>query len=55
MPDKFIPFHRPSIGPEEHEAISSVLESGWLTTGPMAQQFEHEFKALRRVQVRPWR
>ncbi len=45
MPDKFIPFHRPSIGPEEHDAISSVLESGWLTTGPMAQQFEREFAA----------
>jgi dTDP-4-amino-4,6-dideoxygalactose transaminase len=44
VPDKFIPFHRPSIGPEEREAISGVLESGWLTTGPIAQQFERDFE-----------
>jgi dTDP-4-amino-4,6-dideoxygalactose transaminase len=43
MPDKFIPFHKPSIGPEEFEAVARVLESGWLTTGPLAQQFEREF------------
>jgi perosamine synthetase len=42
---KFIPFHRPSIGPEERDAISAVLESGWLTTGPETQQFEREFEA----------
>ncbi len=45
MPDKFIPFHKPCIGPEEFDAISKVLESGWLTTGPSAQQFEHDFAA----------
>jgi dTDP-4-amino-4,6-dideoxygalactose transaminase len=43
MPDKFIPFHKPSIGPEEFAAVSKVLESGWLTTGPVAQQFERNF------------
>lgn len=45
MPDRFIPFHRPSIGAEEFDAISKVLESGWLTTGPSAQQFERDFAA----------
>lgn len=45
MSDRFIPFHKPSIGPEEFEAVSRVLESGWLTTGPMVQQFEREFAA----------
>jgi dTDP-4-amino-4,6-dideoxygalactose transaminase len=45
MPDKFIPFHKPCIGPEEFDAISKVLESGWLTTGPSAQQFERDFAA----------
>jgi len=46
MPDRYIPFHRPSLGPEESRAISDVLDSGWLTTGPVAQQFEQEFKAF---------
>ena len=39
----FIPFHRPSIDREELEAVQQVLASGWLTTGPKAQQFEREF------------
>jgi dTDP-4-amino-4,6-dideoxygalactose transaminase len=40
-----IPFHRPSIGKEELQALQAVLESRWLTTGPVAQQFEREFAA----------
>jgi dTDP-4-amino-4,6-dideoxygalactose transaminase len=46
MQDNTIPFHRPSIGPEELQAVREVLESRWLTTGPVAQQFEHEFAAF---------
>lgn len=38
-----IPFHRPSIGPEEFDAVHRVLTSGWLTTGPEAIAFEKEF------------
>src|SRR5947209_20459453 len=38
-----IPFHRPSIGAEEQAAVAKVLASGWLTTGPVSQQFEREF------------
>src|SRR5882724_9216284 len=41
----FIPFHRPSLGPEETEAVQSVLASGWLTTGPITVEFEREFSA----------
>jgi perosamine synthetase len=43
MQDNFIPFHRPSIGQEEISAVQQVLESHWLTTGPVTQQFEREF------------
>ncbi len=39
----YIPFHRPSLGQEEHDAVHRVLESKWLTTGPEAQRFEREF------------
>ena len=41
--DNFIPFHRPSIGKEELDAVQQVLASHWLTTGPAVQQFEREF------------
>lgn len=43
MNAKFIPFHRPSVGLEELTAVQQVLESRWLTTGPVSQRFEHEF------------
>jgi dTDP-4-amino-4,6-dideoxygalactose transaminase len=46
MSDNFIPFHRPSIGSEELDAVRQVLESRWLTTGPVTQQFEREFAAF---------
>jgi dTDP-4-amino-4,6-dideoxygalactose transaminase len=42
---QFIPFHRPSIGEPEIEAVASTLRSGWLTTGPRTAHFEAEFKA----------
>jgi len=41
----FIPFHRPSLGQEETDAVMKVLASGWLTTGPVAQQLERDFAA----------
>ena len=43
--ETFIPFHRPSIGDEEFEAVRRVLASKWLTTGPATHQFEREFAA----------
>ncbi|PYV42816.1 MAG: UDP-4-amino-4,6-dideoxy-N-acetyl-beta-L-altrosamine transaminase [Acidobacteria bacterium] len=39
-----IPFHVPSIGPEELGEVERALRSGWLTTGPRTAQFEQEFK-----------
>jgi dTDP-4-amino-4,6-dideoxygalactose transaminase len=46
MKEQAIPFHRPSIGPEELEAVRLVLESKWLATGPVAMKFEREFAAF---------
>jgi len=41
--NSYIPFHVPSVGDEEIEAVEGVLRSGWLTTGPVALAFETEF------------
>jgi dTDP-4-amino-4,6-dideoxygalactose transaminase len=41
-----VPFFRPAIGNEEIEAVTSVLRSGWLTTGPKAREFEEKFAAF---------
>jgi dTDP-4-amino-4,6-dideoxygalactose transaminase len=37
---KLLPFSPPDIGREEIEAVSRVLESGWITTGPRSREFE---------------
>ncbi|TBW51901.1 UDP-4-amino-4-deoxy-L-arabinose aminotransferase [Marinobacter halodurans] len=42
MPD-FLPFSRPSIADEEIEAVTAVLRSGWITTGPKNQELEDAF------------
>jgi dTDP-4-amino-4,6-dideoxygalactose transaminase len=40
-----IPFHRPSIGTAERDAVVEVLESTWLTTGQKALAFEEAVRA----------
>ncbi|MBN2051849.1 MAG: DegT/DnrJ/EryC1/StrS family aminotransferase [Spirochaetales bacterium] len=40
----FIPFARPSLGPEERDLVIRVLESGWLTSGRYAEEFEKAFQ-----------
>ena len=42
----FIPFALPSIGKEEKKAVMDVLESGWLTTGKKALEFEKRFAEI---------
>lgn len=42
-PAVYIPFHRALIEEEEKRAVLEVLESGWLTTGPRAREFELAF------------
>src|SRR4051794_2025705 len=39
-----IPYHRPSIGPEEIAEVVSTLESGWLTSGLRTERLEHQFR-----------
>ncbi|WP_230210962.1 DegT/DnrJ/EryC1/StrS family aminotransferase [Streptomyces kaniharaensis] len=36
----FLPWNRPSIGPEEEAEVLDTLRSGWLTHGPKATRFE---------------
>jgi dTDP-4-amino-4,6-dideoxygalactose transaminase len=38
-----IPFHRPSLGEEEVEAVADVIRSGMLTMGPRTIEFERRF------------
>ena len=40
MTSPVIPFHRPSITAPERDAVMSVLDSGWLTTGERTMAFE---------------
>ncbi|WP_462384203.1 UDP-4-amino-4-deoxy-L-arabinose aminotransferase [Pseudomonas sp. Marseille-QA0892] len=39
----FLPFSRPSIGDEEIAAVTAVLRSGWITTGPQNGALEQRF------------
>lgn len=41
-----LPFHMPDLGEEEINAVVEVIQSGWLTTGAKAKQFENEFAAM---------
>src|SRR5262245_60623230 len=45
MTKEFLPFSRPSIGPDEIEAVMTVLRSGWITTGPNAAELEKQLAA----------
>jgi UDP-4-amino-4-deoxy-L-arabinose-oxoglutarate aminotransferase len=38
--EDFLPLSKPAIGPEEIEAVTRCLLSGWITTGPVCQAFE---------------
>ena len=43
MSQTFLAFSRPSTGDEEIAAVTRVLRSGWITTGPECQKLEEEF------------
>ncbi|WP_217145841.1 DegT/DnrJ/EryC1/StrS aminotransferase family protein [Streptomyces sp. AC627_RSS907] len=40
-----IPLYRPAFGPAEIEAVTEVLRSGWLSTGPVTEDFEGKYAA----------
>ena len=42
-PDNFIPLCRPWIDEAEIEAVSQVLASKWISTGPKTAEFEQQF------------
>ena len=44
-PADYLPFARPSITEREKAAVLEVLDSGWLTTGPLSKTFEERFAA----------
>jgi dTDP-4-amino-4,6-dideoxygalactose transaminase len=43
---EFLPFHRPSFGPEEETEVIAALRSGWVTMGPRTQKLEAAFRDL---------
>ncbi len=43
MRNSFLPFSRPSISQADINAVTEVLRSGWLTTGPKAAELEQKF------------
>ena len=46
MPEvEILPFVRPTIDPEDLAAVNQVLNSGWITTGPKAREFEQALVA----------
>lgn len=42
----FIPVSRPYFDEEEVKAVSEVLRSGWITTGPRCKEFEESFASF---------
>jgi hypothetical protein len=41
--DRFLPYSRQSIGEDDIAAVSAVLRSDFLTTGPLVEEFEAAF------------
>jgi perosamine synthetase len=40
---KMIPHNKPSIGPEESQAMAEVISTGWIAPGEKVRQFEQAF------------
>ena len=46
MSQAFIPYGRQGIDEQDLRAVLQVLQSDWLTTGPMVERFEQEISAF---------
>jgi dTDP-4-amino-4,6-dideoxygalactose transaminase len=46
---EFLPFHRPSFGPEEEAEVVDTLRSGWVTMGPKTHRLEVAFREMLEV------
>lgn len=42
MPEQFLPYGRQTIDDDDIAAVTSVLKSDWMTTGPAVEHFEHD-------------
>ena len=40
MTNNYLPFTRPTLDDETIQGVAEVLRGGWITTGPMVEQFE---------------
>ncbi|MFF0458795.1 DegT/DnrJ/EryC1/StrS family aminotransferase [Streptomyces mexicanus] len=45
-----VPLYRPTLGRAETDAVTEVMHSGWLSTGPTTRRFEEEFAAAAGVE-----
>src|SRR5439155_26041159 len=43
--ETFLGFQPPAVGEEEIAAVAEAIRSGWLTTGPRAEELERRFAA----------
>lgn len=49
---RFIPYGRQTIGDDDIQAVTDVLRSDWLTTGPAVERFEADVCAFHRRAIR---
>tara|TARA_Y100000590_G_scaffold122937_1_gene140820 strand:+ start:279 stop:1469 length:1191 start_codon:yes stop_codon:yes gene_type:complete len=51
LPKDIIGFGRPDIGKEEIAAVKKVIESKWIGSGPVTENFEKKFKRYKKSKI----